>query len=167
MSKNHKRYFIKGREAKELFQKASKRLNKDLEAIFGAKASVELVEINSHKIFLINGKPALFEAEKNLYPTLFFEEVISSMPKTVMDIGAVPHVCNGANVMAPGIVRLEGKFKKGDFVVVVDENYGKPLAVGEVLYDDEVAREVRQGAVVKNVHYVGDKVWKSIRELHR
>jgi len=39
--------------------------------------------------------------------------------------------------------------------------------VGEVLYDDEVAREVRQGAVVKNVHYVGDKVWKSIRELHR
>lgn len=165
MAKSNKRYFIKGKEAKELLKEASRRLNRNLEAIFGSKANVELVEVDFYKIFLINGKPTLFMVEQNLYPTLLFEEAISSMPKVVVDMGAVPHVCNGANVMAPGIVQFEGKFKKGDLVVVVDEKYRKPLALGEALYDDNVAGEVKRGAVVKNVHYIGDKVWKSIKEL--
>jgi PUA domain protein len=87
------------------------------------------------------------------------------MPKIVVDMGAVRHICNGANVMAPGIVRFEGNFGKGDLVVVVDEKHGKPIAVGEVLYDDNIISKIRQGVVVKNVHFVGDKVWKLIKEM--
>jgi PUA domain protein len=80
-------------------------------------------------------------------------------------MGAVPHVCNGANIMAPGIVSFDGEFRKGDYILVVDERHRKPIAVGEILYDRVEAKNVKQGVVVKNMHFVGDKVWKFTRKL--
>jgi PUA domain protein len=61
--------------------------------------------------------------------------------------------------MAPGIVRIEGEFSKGDIVIIVDEKHGKPLALGEILYDVENAKNVKQGVVVKNFHFVSDRIW--------
>ena len=75
-------------------------------------------------------------------------------------MGAVKHILNGADIMAPGIVRIIGDFKKGDLVLVVDEKYGKPLAVCEALYSSEEISKMSKGKVLKNLHYVGDKVWK-------
>jgi PUA domain protein len=80
-------------------------------------------------------------------------------------MGAVPYVCNGADIMAPGIVRVEGEFSKGDIVLVVDEKHGKPLALGEILYDAAEARNIKQGVIVKNVHYVSDKIWNFAKTL--
>jgi len=165
MAKKSKRHFIKEKEAKALLQEASGRLKKDLETVFGPKVNMELIETNFCEIFLINGKPSLYKVGQNIYPTLVFEEALASMPKIVVDMGAVRHICNGANVMAPGIVRFEGKFRKSDLVVVVDEKHGKPIAVGEVLYDDTTVSEIRQGVIVKNLHFVGDKLWKAIKEM--
>jgi len=78
-------------------------------------------------------------------------------------MGAVPHVCNGADVMAPGVVQIQGDFDKGDFVVVVDERHGKPLAVGVALIDARTMRGLKQGKVLENVHYVGDRLWNQLR----
>lgn len=87
------------------------------------------------------------------------------MPKVVVDMGAIRHLCNGANVMAPGILHFEGNFEKGDLVVVVDEKYGKPLVVGEILYNAAEAVRVKQGVVIRNLHFVGDRLWKAVREI--
>jgi PUA domain protein len=87
------------------------------------------------------------------------------MPKIVVDMGAVPYVCKGADVMAPGIVRVEGEFGVGDLVLVVDVNHGKMLVIGEALYDAENARKVEKGAVVKSLHFVGDKIWDKAKTL--
>ena len=46
-------------------------------------------------------------------------------------MGAVPYVCKGATIMAPGIVRIEGDFSMGELVVVVDMKFGKALGIGE------------------------------------
>ena len=67
--------------------------------------------------------------------------------------------------MAPGIVRVEGEFAEGDLVLVVDEKHGKPLALGESLCDSESVRKTKQGAVVKNVHFVSDKIWNFAKTL--
>jgi PUA domain protein len=67
--------------------------------------------------------------------------------------------------MAPGIVRIDGEFNKGDLVIVVDEKHGKPLALGEVLYDAKNAENIKQGAVVKNIHFVSDKIWNFAKAL--
>ena len=160
-----RRFFLKEREAKALVEEASIKLKVDLKRIFGSDFKVELTEADFGEVYLINGKPAFFKAGENLYPTLLSEEVFALMPKVVVDMGAVPHLCNGANVMAPGIVRFEGDFKKGDLVVVVDEKHGKPLMVGKALYDASEAINVRRGVVVKNMHFVGDRVWKATKEM--
>jgi PUA domain protein len=80
-------------------------------------------------------------------------------------MGAVPYVCNGANVMAPGIRRFEGQFDENDIVVVVDEKHGRPIAIGEILYDAERVKCVSQGTVVRNVYHVGDKTWNLLKEI--
>jgi predicted RNA-binding protein (TIGR00451 family) len=56
-------------------------------------------------------------------------------------------------------------FGRGDFVVVVDVNHGKALAVGEALFGVDEARASKQGAVVSSVHFVGDKIWSAIRQM--
>jgi PUA domain protein len=86
-------------------------------------------------------------------------ELLSGLPKVVVDMGAIRFVCNGADVMAPGIVRYEGTFAKNDLVLVVDIKHGKILALGEMLYNSEEVKGIKQGPVIKNKHYVSDKIW--------
>jgi PUA domain protein len=165
MSEKHRRYFLKARESKELLDKASKRLGIDLEQTLKDKANLEVVRGESIEIFLINGKPALAQTGENIYPTLTFKEFLDRAPKATVDMGAVPHVCKGADVMAPGIRQFSGEFKKGDLILVIDEKHGKPIALGEALYGTEEARNTKQGAVIKNVHYVGDKTWSLMKQI--
>ncbi|MEM3640979.1 MAG: RNA-binding protein [Candidatus Bathyarchaeia archaeon] len=165
MSKKYRRYFLKTKDAKALLSKASEKLKFDLAKLFGAKVGMELIESHFGEIILIDGKPALIKIGENIYPTLIFKEAFNSTPKVVVDMGAVPHICNGADVMAPGIVRFEQDFKKGDLVFVVDEKHCKPIALGETLYNADTAKKAKQGVIVKNIHFVGDEVWNFIKEL--
>jgi PUA-domain protein len=165
MSEKHRRHFLKARESKELLNKASKRLRMDLEQILKDNADFEVVQIESIELYLANGKPVLAQSGENIYPTLTFKEFLDLAPKITVDMGAVPYICKGANVMAPGIRRFNNEFQKGDLVLVTDENHGKPIALGEALYNTEQAKNIKQGIIVKNIHYVGDKTWNSLKQL--
>lgn len=148
-----------------MLSEASEKLRVDFNQIFKSKVDMELVETDFAEIFLINSMPLLVRIKEKILPTLAFNEIFALTPKVVVDMGAVPHVCNGANVMAPGIVRFEGEFKKGDFVSVADEKHGKTIAIGEAVYDVDGAKKVGEGVVIKNVHFVGDKLWNFIKKL--
>jgi PUA-domain protein len=160
-----RRYPLKTKEAKLIIEDSSKKLNFDLEALYGAKANVEVVESDVGEIYLIEGKPILFKLGNVVLPTLLFSEFAAKAPKIVVDMGAIPYVCKGATVMAPGIVRVEGKFGKGDLVLVVDMKHGKALALGESLLDAETAKQTKKGPVVKTLHYVSDKIWEYIKTI--
>jgi PUA domain protein len=157
---------LKSSDAKSLLSKASEKLGVNLDEMIGSKATIEAVEAGRGEVLLLGRKPLLFRIKEDVYPTLLFEEALGKLPKVVVDMGAVRHVCNGASAMAPGIVRYEGEFVKGGLVVVVDLKHGKPLALGEAQYDAEAARKVKQGVVVKNIHYVSDEIWNSIKTLN-
>lgn len=158
MSEKRRRHFLKDKETKILLNEISGKLGVDLSQIF-RKANVEIVETESAEFFLLDGRPLFFKSDGNVYPTLVFKEFFVLAPKVVVDMGAVPYVCKGANVMAPGIRRFEGEFRKGTIVFVVDEKHGKPIALGEMIFDSEMAKDVKQGAVVRNIHFVGDRIW--------
>jgi PUA-domain protein len=160
-----RRYPLKTKEAKLIIEDSSKKLNFDLEALYGAKANVEVVDSDVGEIYLIEGKPILFKLGNVVLPTLLFSEFAAKAPKIVVDMGAIPYVCKGATVMAPGIVRVEGKFGKGDLVLVVDMKHGKALALGESLLDAETAKQTKKGPVVKTLHYVSDKIWEYIKTI--
>ena len=148
-----------------LLNRASKKLKIELETIVDSKANVEVVEVDFGEVFLIKGKPLLFRVGEDVLPTLLFSEISLHIPRIVVDMGAVPYVCNGADIMAPGITRVEGEFSKGDIVLVVDEKHGKPLALGESLYESGELETIDQGVVVKNMHFVSDKIWNFAKTL--
>ena len=165
MSEKHRRYFLKEKDSKNLLDKSSQKFRVNLEQIFKEKTNIEVIETEHGDICLIDGKPVFVRTQVDVYPTLVFSELFNMMPKVTVDMGAVPFVCKGANIMAPGIKRFSGDFKKGDFVFIIDERHGKPLALGEIVYDAEEVKSVKQGIVVKNKHYVGDNIWNIIKEL--
>jgi len=160
-----RRYPLKTKEAKQVVEEAHANLKINFEQLYGAKAIIEVVESDVGAVYLIAGKPVLFRGTDKVLPTLLFTEFTVQAPKIIVDMGAVPYVCKGATVMAPGIVRVENDFSAGDLVLVADMKHNKALAVGESLMDSTTARTTKKGPVVKTLHYVSDKIWDHIKTL--
>lgn len=75
------------------------------------------------------------------------------------DAGAIRFVCNGADIMRPGIVSYD-QFSSGQ-VVCVAEPTNKYLAVGTAIVDSADLDSMERGAVVRNLHYISDRYWES------
>lgn len=165
MSKKPRRHFLKGKDARKLLLSFSQRLKTDIEQLLGSKPRIEVNKTEAAEIFIFNGKPLLARSDNELFPTLAFEEVFPFISRIVVDMGAVPYVCKGADVMAPGVVSIKGEFKENDLLLVVDERHGKPLAIGVSLFDSQAMKNMKHGKIVKNIHHVGDKLWKALRKI--
>ena len=163
MSKISRRHSLREKEARNVILEFLKKTGATAEQLFESKKHVETIETEDAKIYLIDEKPLLASSNGKPFPTLFFKEVFSFLPKIVVDMGAVSHVCQGADIMAPGVIRIEGQFDVDDFVLVVDERYSKPLAVGSAILDSRMARQTNHGKIAKNLHYVGDKLWMLLK----
>jgi len=165
VSPTFRRHFLKEREAAQFLQELSQRLKVDVQQVFGPEPRVESVETQFAKFLLVNGKPTVAVSGSSFQPLLSSSEVLSRLSRVVVNMGAVPHVCNGAAVMAPGVVQIQGDFEKDDFVLVVDERHGKPLAIGVALTDARTVGSLKHGKILENVHYVGDKLWNQLKAL--
>ncbi|MEM4704235.1 MAG: DUF1947 domain-containing protein [Candidatus Bathyarchaeia archaeon] len=165
MPEKYQKHFLKEKEAKNLLSEASEKLTVDLNKIFRGKVNVEASQTEFVTIFWVNAKPILAKTEHDFFPTLLFEEFFAVAPKIVVDMGAVPFICKGANVMAPGVRGYRGEFRKGDYVFVVDEKHGKALAVAEAMLNSGEAAKAKQGVVARNVHFVSDRIWDLLKSL--
>jgi PUA-domain protein len=126
--------------------------------------SLNLLEeepIDGNAVYFLDGKPLILRLKSRLLPSLKFDEVINLLPKVVVDMGAVAHLANGAHLMRPGIREIRGDFAKGELLLIVDERFGKYIALGLAEVDSTVLRSTDRGKVIVNVHYVGDELWKS------
>lgn len=160
------RRFIREKEARKLLSEFCKIINLTVSQLPALKPPLELADTKEGEIFFVDNNPVLVRSGVDIFPTLKFQTVLSQMPKAVVNSGAVPHICNGADVMAPGIVQFEGVFSKGNMVVVIDENHRKPIAIVVALYDIKTAETLKRGKILKNIHYVGDKLWKAIKMVN-
>ncbi len=117
----------------------------------------------------------IFETDEGLYlgrkkgtiyfPLLKDEVLLPKLPSATVDMGAVKFVINGANVMRPGIVSFEGDFKKGDLIVVREVGHQKSIAVGRSTEEKKALEEMKKGAAVESLHYVGDKLWEALKSV--
>ena len=165
MPKKRRRHYLKEKEARRLLLDFCHRLKTDDKKLLGSEPRIEMNESEGVEIFILNGKPLLARSGGKLFPTLAFEEVFPSISKIVVDMGAVPYVCKGADVMAPGVVSVTGEFEENDLLVVLDERHGKPLAIGVALFNSQALRNMKHGKIVKNIHHVGDKIWSHLKEF--
>jgi len=111
-------------------------------------------------IYLVDKKPLLIASENWAFPSLrgLIEHPIPER-RVVVDAGAVRFVANGADAMRPGIVSISPDIREGHPVQIVEERYGKPLAIGIALLDATDMERQEKGKSVKSVHYVGDDIW--------
>ena len=140
-----------------------KELNKRIEHFevsYHKKDQVVLLEDDKYKLILVNKKPEFFYYQDKVVPTLKLLQKKEVLKTITVDMGAVKFVINGADIMRPGIVDIEDGINENDFIVIVDVNNQKPLAVGIALLDSEEMRSATSGKVIKNIHYVGDELWK-------
>jgi len=151
-----RRYRLRKDELKNLVQEAK---NKFGEAIAGAiDGEVEVLVPEPGVELIVGGSKSLFFRKNGeLFPTLCIVDVIN-IRRVVVDMGAVPYVVNGADVMAPGVVSADPEINEGEVVAVTDERHGKSLAIGRALAPGKDMKSPK-GKAVKNVHHVGDKIW--------
>jgi len=163
LPKNPPRQFLREKEARKLLLDFSRKIGCATEKIFGPKPRIEVVETQDVRLFFVDSKPLMARLNGVLFPTLIFNEAFSFLPQIVVDMGAVPHVCKGADIMAPGVCRIRGEFKENDLLLITDERYGKPLAVGVALFDSQGMKKIGHGKIVKNIHCISDRVWSLIK----
>ncbi len=121
---------------------------------------VELVEDGLGRRYEIGGEAAFLEEER-LIPHLKLLLRRPLLKAVTVDMGAVPFMAKGADVMRPGVTAVEEGILAGELVRVVDERHGKALAVGEALMESEAMRAATEGKVVATRHWIGDKAWQA------
>ncbi|MDI9620198.1 MAG: RNA-binding protein [Candidatus Nezhaarchaeota archaeon] len=164
MSKPH-RFPLSKSEAKKLVASIKDKLRFKCE--IDHKSKWEYMNLNNEATaYFMNGEPLVLMINNFLVPSLMaMLKGLVELPRIVVDMGAVKHVVNGADVMIPGIVKVEEDFSRDEVVVVVDEKYGKPLCVGSALLSSSEIRAAGRGRAIKNLHHVGDKVWSRLKEF--
>lgn len=109
---------------------------------------------------IITSKEMMILKIGNTYlPFLSQKELLEKFPHVMVDMGAVKFMCNGANVMRPGI-RSFSEFEKDQIVCVIEESQHKFLAVGKAMEPSSKLETMQKGEVVKNLHYISDKFWE-------
>ena len=151
---------LKDRESKQIIKEFVNQFPSSRESL-NAVEHLEEQKVEDNTVFFADNKPWILRVHGRLFPTLRYDSLVATLPKVVIDMGAVAHVANGAHVMRPGIRKIEGQFAKDDLVAIKDERYEKTIALGIAEQDAESMRTVTKGRVIANIHYVGDEAWKS------
>ncbi|MDO5844115.1 MAG: RNA-binding protein [Methanocorpusculum sp.] len=154
-----KRHAIKKGQLSSLVLKLEENIG-DEAKLYSSKM-IEIAETASKfNIYLIDKKPLVIEKDDWAFPTLRGAIARPFKGRRIaVDMGAIPYVINGADVMRPGIVSVSDDVKANKPALVVDESHDKPLAVVIPLYDAPELRALEKGKAAKNLHYVGDELW--------
>lgn len=155
------------RKRKRLRSKEAKALAEELEGRFGINMIspddiVDTAQSSDFDLVFVNGDITALIYEGKASPTV--RGLLKFRPEryfVTVDMGAVPFVTNGADVMGPGIVDADGSIETGDMVWIRDEKNLVPLAVGVSSMSGKELASGGKGKVIKNIHNVGDKLWKA------
>ncbi len=117
-------------------------------------------------LYVIDGVPLVFEYRGFKYPTLMAVALggLGSINYAVVDAGAVKHLLNGADVMAPGIVEVSD-FKVGDVVSAWSPDKKTALVIGIALMSSKEVLTLKKGKAIRSIHYAGDNVWRACLEV--
>jgi len=162
------RHFIKSSEIKTLKEDILEQYDeKFINQIIPNKARIEVIYTEAGDIlYAINGELKLWKSEGDYIPvlTLLLKGGVT-LKTIIVDMGAIRFVTNGADIMRPGITKIDPSINKGDIVRIADETHERTLAVGKALYDAGEMEKITKGKVIKNIHTIKDSVWTFSKEF--
>lgn len=161
-----KRYHLNRKKIKQLTHQISEVLPADPYNLIKRGTRVEVVElISKGEIILINEKAAYIKKNDAIFPSLLNATTLTSLPSLTVDTGAISHICNGADVMAPGVVKIEGDFDVNDIVVVNEERFSKVIALAKALFNSKQIIAKEQGKIAETLHFIGDQFWEAMKSI--
>lgn len=131
----------------------------------GAIKNLQAYVIDGNRRLLVgNNLVAIQLAPDLIIPHLTQHDLLNHFASVQVDMNAVKFVCNGANIMRPGITDFT-TFKESEIVLVKDQTHKKELAVCISLVDDVNGRKMEKGVVLNNVHHIGDVYWETKKTI--
>lgn len=157
------RHFINKTQIRELKEEILPQYNENfLTQIFPKKCKIELILTeDGDTLYAVNNILKLWKSKDGYIPvlTLLLNKQVE-LKTVVVDMGAIRYVTNGADVMRPGITKIEPNIKKNDIIQIVDETHNRALALGKAMFDANAMELKTSGKVIKNLHTIKDNVWK-------
>ena len=162
------RHFIKSSEIKTLKADILKQYDQDfIDQIFPGKSRIEVIYTEAGDIlYAINNVLKLWKSTDGYLPvlTLLLNKQVK-LKTIIVDMGAIRFVTNGADVMRPGITKIDSSIKKNEIVRIADESHDKTLAVGKAMFNAQEMESIKKGKVVKNLHTIKDSVWNFAKDF--
>ena len=124
-------------ETSDVLNQVSKKWNREIPKIKNIK--VHYVDHTSQ--ILVGDNFKVLRLENEFIPFLTESKLLESFPNVMVDMGAVKFMCNGANVMRPGI-KSHTEFSKDEIVCIIEESQQKFLAVGKSLVHSSEMKEM-------------------------
>ena len=153
-----RRHAMRKSDFKELKEKLKEVLGEGVDLLF--KKGAELIIADIGEFYAENKKILAFKIGDKIIPSLrVLNDGVVTLPAVTVDMGAIPYVTNGADIMAPGITKITDDLTAGTIIMIIDETHGKALAVGELLFSGSEIKTMKKGKAVKNIHYVNDIIW--------
>ncbi len=150
---------------KEILQLVNS-LNESLMIEVGGKIKdAKVIKLDEAEVILIEDRFQLVRKDGKTFPFLRDQGLLNHLPAAIVDKGAIKFVCNGADIMRPGIVRVEGEFKKEAIVSIKEETHGKFIAVGASTLSSTEILASERGAMIRNLHFVGDRLWEAMKSI--
>jgi PUA domain protein len=156
--------YISKKDAKKMLEEVKKQLR--INFIDVNEKGNKVIEVEKDVQILLLNKIVLVKEKGVVFPSLLCgEDFLGKFPSIKVDKGSIPYICKGAKIMRPGIVAFEGEFFQGDVVCVKDEIYSKYIAIAKALMEKNEAEKTIKGAVLDNLHYIGDKYWDTLKDI--
>jgi PUA-domain protein len=157
-----KRIALKSSEAKRVLQELGQKFPA-FAAELHSKQIVEEIDVENGKLYILDNKPFAVSKASGLFPSLMNDDVLKTLPSITVDMGAIPHICNGADIMRPGIKVINGEFEKGAVLLVKDIKFGKSIGICIAEVSSGSMQTMGKGKAAHNVHYVGDSFWRAMK----
>ena len=85
------------------------------------------------------------------------------MPKLQVDKGAIKFVCNGSNIMCPGLTHPTGSYMDDvpaeTVCAIYAEGKDHALAISVTTMSSQEIRDVNKDIGVETLHFLGDGLW--------
>ena len=126
--------------------------------------NIKTHDVNEKGLIITGNGITAVKIGEVILPFLDDIPILEKFPYVTVDMGAVKFVCKGANIMRPGITKFSD-FESGEIVCVVEESQNKFLAVGKAEMSSKELEGIKNGEVIKNMHYISDVFWESKKEI--
>ncbi len=158
-----KKWVLSRRDSAEMISKVEASLGLELKLPKAAQA--QCAEPEGGVVFVTLDGLEFVQAGDVFIPFLGSQGTLELFPGAVFDEGAIRFLLNGADVMRPGIMKMDDWGDAGKFVVVREEKKGRAIAVGPSTVPSAEARAMSKGSCLKNLHHVGDRYWNLHKDL--